>query len=35
MKRLIKISALALLVVLAMTGCKKSFTITVKSNNDA
>ena len=33
MKRLIKISALALLVVLTMTGCKKSFTITVKSNN--
>ena len=33
MKRLIKISALALLVVLAMTGCKKSYTITVKSNN--
>ena len=33
MKRLIKISAMALLVVLAMTGCKKSYTITVKSNN--
>lgn len=33
MKRLIKISALAFLVVLTMTGCKKSFTITVKSNN--
>ncbi|MBP5562634.1 MAG: hypothetical protein J6X51_01200, partial [Bacteroidales bacterium] len=33
MKKLIKISALALLVVLAMTGCKKSYTITVKSNN--
>ena len=33
MKRLIKISALALLVVLAMTGCKKSYTITVKTNN--
>ena len=35
MKRLIKISVLALMVVLAMTGCKKSYTITVKSNNDA
>ena len=33
MKKLIKISAVALLVVLAMTGCKKSYTITVKSNN--
>ena len=33
MKKLIKISALALMVVLTMTGCKKSFTITVKSNN--
>ena len=33
MKRLIKISALALLVVLTMTGCKKNYTITVKSNN--
>ena len=33
MKKLIKISAIALLVVLAMTGCKKSYTITVKSNN--
>jgi hypothetical protein len=33
MKRLIKISAMALLVMLAMTGCKKSYTITVKSNN--
>jgi hypothetical protein len=33
MKRLIKISALALMVVLAMTGCKKSYTITVKTNN--
>lgn len=33
MKRFIKISAVALLVVLAMTGCKKSYTITVKSNN--
>ncbi len=33
MKKLIKISALALMVVLAMTGCKKSYTITVKSNN--
>ena len=30
---MIKISAMALLVVLAMTGCKKSYTITVKSNN--
>ena len=35
MKRLISITALALLVVFAMTGCKKSYTITVKSNNDA
>ena len=33
MKRLVKISAMALLVMLAMTGCKKSYTITVKSNN--
>ena len=33
MKKLIKISALALMVVLTMTGCKKSYTITVKSNN--
>lgn len=33
MKRLIKTSVLALLVVLTMTGCKKSYTITVKSNN--
>jgi len=33
MKIFVKISAIALLVVLAMTGCKKSYTITVKSNN--
>ena len=32
MKRIIQISTLALLVVLT-TGCKKSYTITVKSNN--
>lgn len=35
MKRLIKISVLALMVVLTMTGCKKSYTIIVKSNVDA
>ena len=33
MKKLFSISVLALLVMFAMTGCKKSFTITVKSNN--
>ena len=33
MKRIIKFSAMALLVVLTLTGCKKSYTITVKSNN--
>ena len=32
MKRIIQISTLALLVVLT-TGCKKSYTVTVKSNN--
>ena len=34
MKRIIKFSAMALLVVLTLTGCKKSYTITVKSNNN-
>ena len=34
MKRLIKVSAIALLVVFAMTGCKKTYTITVRSNNN-
>lgn len=33
MKRIIRTSTLALLVVLTLTGCKKSYTITVKSNN--
>ena len=33
MKKFLKFSALFLLVVLTMTGCKKSYTITVKSNN--
>lgn len=33
MKKILKLSSLALMVVLTMTGCKKSFTITVKSNN--
>lgn len=33
MKRLIKISAMVLLTVLVLAGCKKSYTITVKSNN--
>ena len=35
MKKLISMTVLALMVVLSMTGCKKSYTITVKSNNDA
>ena len=35
MKKLISMTVLALLVVFATTGCKKSYTITVKSNNDA
>ena len=33
MKKLISMTFLALMVVLTMTGCKKSYTITVKSNN--
>lgn len=33
MKRIIRISTLGLLVVLTLTGCKKSYTVTVKSNN--
>ena len=35
MKRLISITTLALLVLFSMSGCKKSYTIKVKSNNDA
>lgn len=33
MKRIFKIATLALMVMLAMTGCKKSYTIKVSSNN--
>lgn len=35
MKKLFGITLLALMVVFSMTGCKKNYTITVKSNNDA
>ncbi len=35
MKKLISMTVLALFVVVSMTGCKKNYTITVKSNNDA
>lgn len=35
MKNLISMTFFALLVFLSMTGCKKSYTITVKSNNEA
>jgi hypothetical protein len=34
MKKLISMALVALMVVLTMTGCKKSYTITVKSNNN-
>lgn len=33
MKKLISMTLVALMVILTMTGCKKSYTITVKSNN--
>ncbi len=35
MKKLISMTLVALMVVFTMTGCKKSYTIIVKSNNDA
>ena len=35
MKKLISMTLVALLVVFAMTGCKKNYTVTVKSNNNA
>lgn len=35
MKKLISMTLMALMMVFVMTGCKKSYTITVKSNNDA
>ena len=35
MKKIIQISTMALLIILTLTSCKKSYTITVKSNNDA
>ena len=35
MKKLIFMTLVAVMVVFTMTGCKKSYTITVKSNNDA